>query len=59
MVIITCFGETDSMPTDFAACYYQEQMFKYEHESDRAQKAMYIFMKLLEGETVIDADRME
>jgi hypothetical protein len=47
------------MPTDFAVCYYHEQMFKYEQDSIKAQKAMYIFMKLLEGETIIDADRME
>lgn len=59
MVIITCFGETDTMPTDFAVCYYHEQMFKYEAGSEISMKMMYIFMKLLEGETIIDADRME
>lgn len=59
MVIITCFGETDTMPTDFAVCYYHEQMTKFEYGSVEMEKMMYIFMKLLEGETIIDADRME
>lgn len=59
MVIITCFGETDTMPVEFALCYYKEQMTKFEYGSAEMEKAMYVFMKLVEGETLIDADRME
>lgn len=59
MAIITCYNQTEVLPVDYALDYYRKGMYGCDPESAEAMRYTYIVMKLLEGETVIDADTME
>lgn len=58
MAIITCNKTTEVLPVDYAFAMYTQEMRKCDPASEKAQRYTYIVMKLLEGETVIDADTM-
>ena len=59
MAIITCNKTTEVLPVDYAFAVYTREMRNCDPASETAMRYTYIVMKLLEGETVIDADTME